>query len=131
VVRIITLLWVCLSNFVFAWLVLSALLAERTLYGLLESRMPWEYYLLPVSIIVIFFVGVVLELANSQGAVFVNAGFFLLITACAAVGLAYGWQDPGSRTFGLPLHILAFLVLVIDILLYAAKKRLRQAGSLA
>lgn len=130
-VRIITLLWVCLSNLVFAWLVLSGLLAERTLYRLLGTRMPWEYYPLPVSIIVILFVGVVLELANSPAAVFVNAGFFLLITGCAAVGLAYGWQDPGSRTLGVPLHILAFLVLAIDVLLYAAKKRLRHAESLA
>jgi hypothetical protein len=125
--RKITLVWVCLSNLVFAWIVLSHLLDERTLHRLLETQMPWKHYALPVSIIAILLVGIVLELANSAAAFFVNAGFFLLITGYGAVGLAYGWHEPESRTLGLSLGIPAFLVLIVDILLYTGRNRLRRA----
>jgi hypothetical protein len=126
-VRIVTALWVSVSNLFFTSLVFRALLAQRNFYRLLETPMSWKYYLIPGLIIVILVVGVLLELANFSAAVFANVGFFLLVTGCAAVGLAYGWPDTGSRTFGVPLHILIFLVLAIDVLLYAGKKRFRQA----
>ncbi|HTX15088.1 MAG TPA: hypothetical protein VMD77_07325 [Candidatus Baltobacteraceae bacterium] len=125
--RIVTALWVSVSNLFFASLVFRALLAQRTFYGLLETPLSWKYYLVPGSIIAILVVGVLLELANSPAAVFVNAGFFLLVSGFATVGVAYGWPDTGSRTFGLPLHILLLLVLATDVLLYAGKKRFRRA----
>ncbi len=93
--------------------------------------MSWKHYPLPAAIIMILLVGVVLEMANSPAAFFVNAGFFLLIAGYLAVGLAYGWQEPESRTLGLSLGIPVFIVLAIDVLLYAGKKRLRRAEPLA
>ncbi|MGO9591834.1 MAG: hypothetical protein ACLP3K_17535 [Candidatus Acidiferrales bacterium] len=129
--RIITLVWVGLSNSLFAWFVLSRLLDERALYKLLGAQMSWKHYPLPAAIIMILLVGVVLEMANSPAAFFVNAGFFLLIAGYLAVGLAYGWQEPESRTLGLSLGIPVFIVLAIDVLLYAGKKRLRRAEPLA
>ncbi len=93
--------------------------------------MPWKYYIIPGTIIAILIVGVLLELTNSPAAVFVNAGFFLLVAGLAAVGLSYGWPDTGSRTSGVPLHTLIFFVLAIDVLLYAGKKRLRRVETTA
>jgi hypothetical protein len=131
VMRVVTLLWVCLSNLGFAWLVLSRLLDERALYRLLGSQVPWDHYAPRVAIIVILLVGVILELANSRAAFFVNVGFFLMITGYAAYVVAYGWQESEARNLGLLLGEPALLVLIIDMLLYAAKKRLRRVEPLA
>ena len=56
--RVITLLWVCLSNLAFAWVVLSRLLDERALYRLLGTQMPWDHYAPRAAIIVVLLVGV-------------------------------------------------------------------------
>ena len=125
--RIVTALWVSVSNLFFASLVFRALLAQRNFYRILETSMSWKYDIVPGSINVILVVGVLLELANSPGAVFVNVGFFLLVTGWIAVEVRHGWPDTGVRTFGVPLHILLFLVLATDILLYMGKKRFSQA----
>ena len=71
-----------------------------------------------------------LELANSRAAFFVNAGFFLLVTGYAAYVVVYGWQESEARNLGLLSGEPAFLVFMIDILLYGAKKRLRRAEPL-
>jgi hypothetical protein len=129
--RVITLLWVCLSNLAFAWVVLSHLLDERALYRLLGTHVPWDHYAPRVAIIVVLLVGVMLELANSRAAFFVNAGFFLLATGYAVYVVVYGWQESEARDFGLLLGEPAFLVLIVDMLLYAARKRLRRVEPLA
>lgn len=124
--RIVTLLWVCLSNLAFAWILLSNLLDERTLDRLLESRMPSKEFLVPVSIVVILLIGVALEIANLPAAFAVNAGSLVLTMAYAGVFLLESRQDTGSRAFGLLLGVSCFLVLIIDILFYTAKIPLKQ-----
>ena len=126
VIRVITLLWVCLSNMVFAWILLNHLFDEWALHGLLESRMPWKEYLVPVSIVVILLVGITLELVDSPAAFFVNAGSLVLTMAYAGLFLLDSRQDTESRSFGLLLGVPCFLVLIIDILLYTAKKQLKE-----
>ena len=125
--RIVTLLWVCLSNLAFAWILLSNLLDERTLDRLLESRMPWKEFLVPVLIVVILLVGVALEIADLPAAFLVNAGSLVLTMAYAGVFLLESRQDTGSRAFGLLLGVSCFLVLIIDILFYTAKIPLKEA----
>ena len=124
--RIVTLLWVCLSNLAFAWILLSNLLDERTLDQLLESRMPSKEFLVPVSIVVILLIGVALEIANLPAAFVVNAGSLVLTMAYAGVFLLESRQDTGSRAFGLLLGVSCFLVLIIDILFYTAKIPLKE-----
>jgi ABC-type multidrug transport system fused ATPase/permease subunit len=126
VMRVVTLLWVCLSNLTFAWILLSNLFDERTLHRLLESSMPWKEFLGPVSIVAILLVGVTLEIADAPAAFFVNAGSLVLTMAYAGLFLLEGRQDIGSRTFGLLLGVPCFSVLIIDILLYTAKKPLKE-----
>jgi ABC-type multidrug transport system fused ATPase/permease subunit len=124
--RVITLLWVCLSNLAFAWILLSHLFDERTLHRLLESSMPWKEFLGPVSIVAILLVGVALEVADLPAAFFVNAGSLALTMAYAGLFLLESRQDTGIREFGLLLGVPCFLVLIIDILLYTAKKQMKE-----
>ena len=125
-IRVVTLLWVCLSNLTFAWILLSNLFDQRTLDRLLESRMPWKEFLGPVLIVAILLVGVALEIADLPAAFLVNAGSLVLTMAYAGLFLLEGRQDTGSRTFGLLLGVPCFSVLIIDILLYTAKKQLEE-----
>jgi ABC-type multidrug transport system fused ATPase/permease subunit len=125
--RVVTLLWVCLSNLAFAWILLSHLLDERTLHRLLESSMPWKEFLGPVAIVAILLVGVALEIADSPAAFFVNAGSLVVMMAYAGLFLLESRQDAGSREFGLLLGVPCFLVLIINILLYTAKKPPKEA----
>lgn len=127
--RVITLLWVCLSNLAFGWILLSNLLDERTLDRLLESRMPWKEFLAPVLIVVILLIGVALEIADLPAAFVVNAGSLLLTMAYAGVFLLESRQDTGSRAFGLLLGVSCFVVFIIDILFYTAKIPLKKAES--
>jgi len=124
--RVVTLLWVCLSNLTFAWMLLSNLFDQRTLDRLLESRMPWKEFLGPVLIVAILLAGATLEIAGSPAAFLVNAGSLVLTMAYAGLFLLEGRQDIGSRTFGLLLGVPCFSVLIIDILLYTAKKQLEE-----
>jgi len=124
--RVVTLLWVCLSNLTFAWILLSNLFDERTLDRLLESRMPWKEFLGPVLIVAILLAGATLEIAGSPAAFLVNAGSLVLTMAYAGLFLLEGRQDIGSRTFGLLLGVPCFSVLIIDILLYTAKKQMEE-----
>lgn len=124
---IITALWVCLSNLVFADIVLKQLLAVRTLHRLLGTPVPRNQYLVPVSIMSVLLLGVALEFADSSAAAFVNGGFFLLVSAYATVALVYGWNEPEAQNFGWSLGIPSLFVLVLDVALYAGKKRLRSA----
>jgi hypothetical protein len=124
---VITLLWVCLSNLAFAWIVLSQLLDERILHTLLESRAPVKEYLFPVSIIIVLVAGIAFEVADSPAAFFVNAGSLVLTMGYAGLFLLESRQDTGSRAFGLLLGVPCFSVLIIDILLYTARK-LKEAG---
>jgi hypothetical protein len=121
--RKLTVLWICLSNLIFAGIVLGHLAEERSLYGLLDTRMPLKKYSLPILIVAVLFVGIVLELFESKLAFFVNAGFFLLAAGYAVNILVHASQEPEARIFGWLLAIPAFLVLVIDILLYWGKTR--------
>ena len=125
--RVVTLLWVCLSNLIFAWILLSNLFDERTLDRLLESRMPWKEFLGPVLIVAALLAGIALEVAGSPAAFLVNAGSLVLTMAYAGLFLLESRQDIGSRTFGLLLGVPCFSVLIIDILLYTAKKPLKEA----
>lgn len=125
--RVITLLWVCLSNLAFAWILLSNLFDERTLDRLLESTMPWKEFLAPVLIVVILLTGVVLEIADLPAAFVVNAGSLVLTMAYAGVFLLESRQDTGSRAFGLLLGVSCFVVFIIDILFYTAKIPLKRA----
>lgn len=127
--RVITLLWVCLSNLAFGWILLSNLLDERTLDRLLESRMPWKEFLAPVLIVVILLIGVALEIADLPAAFVVNAGSLMLTMAYAGVFLLESRQDTGSRAFGLLLGVSCFVVFIIDILFYTAKIPLKKAES--
>ncbi len=124
--RVVTLLWVCLSNLTFAWILLSNLFDQRTLDRLLESRMPWKEFLGPVLIVAILLAGATLEIAGSPAAFLVNAGSLVLTMAYAGLFLLEGRQDIGSRTFGLLLGVPCFSVLIIDILLYTAKKQMEE-----
>ncbi len=126
-IRKVTVLWICLSNLVFAGIVLRHLAEERSLYGLLDTRMPWKKYSLPILIVVILLAGIVLEFFDSKLAFFVNAGFFLLAAAYAVDILVHTSQEPEGRIFGWLLGIPAFLVLVIDVLLYSGKMRVKRA----
>jgi hypothetical protein len=125
VIRKVTVLWICLSNLIFAGIVLQHLVQERSLYGLLATQMPWRKYTLPILIVTILLLGIVLELFDSKIAFFVNTVFFLLVVAYAIDVLAHASQEPEARIFGWLLAIPAFLVLVIDILLYWVKTRRR------
>lgn len=125
--RVITLLWVCLSNLAFAWILLSNLFDERTLDRLLESTMPWKEFFAPVLIVVILLTGVVLEIADLPAAFVVNAGSLVLTMAYAGVFLLESRQDTGSRAFGLLLGVSCFVVFIIDILFYTAKIPLKRA----
>lgn len=125
--RVITLLWVCLSNLAFAWILLSNLFDERTLDRLLESTMPWKEFLAPVLIVVILLTGVVLEIADLPAAFVVNTGSLVLTMAYAGVFLLESRQDTGSRAFGLLLGVSCFVVFIIDILFYTAKIPLKRA----
>jgi hypothetical protein len=118
-----TVLWVCLSNSVFAGIVIQHLSEERSLYGLLDTRMPWRKYILPSLIVVILLAGIVLEFFNSKLAFFVNVCFFLLAAGYAVDILVHASQEPEARIFGWLLGIPAFVVLVIDVLLYSGKRR--------
>jgi hypothetical protein len=107
----------------FAGIVLQHLAQERSLYGLLATQMPWTKYTLPILIVGILLLGIVLELFDSKIAFFVNTGFFLLAAGYAVDVLAHSSQEPEARIFGWLLAIPAFLVLIIDILLYWGKTR--------
>jgi len=50
----------------------------------------------------------------------------VLTMAYAGLFLLEGRQDIGSRTFGLLLGVPCFSVLIIDILLYTAKKQMEE-----
>jgi hypothetical protein len=123
-----TMVWVCLSNLAFAGLVLRHLAEERSLYGLLDTRMPWKKYSLPILIVSILVLGIVLELVNSKLAFWVNVGFFLLVAGYAFDILVHASQEPEARIFGWLLAIPASLVVVIDALLYWGKTRLRRVS---
>jgi len=45
--RIVTALWVSVSNLFFASLVFRALLAQRNFYRILETPMSWKYDIVP------------------------------------------------------------------------------------
>jgi hypothetical protein len=123
VIRKVAVLWISLSNLVFAGIVLRHLAEERSLHGLLDTPMPWEKYSLPILIVVILLTGIVLEFFDSKLAFFVNAGFFLLVAAYAVDILVHTSQEPEGRIFGWLLGIPALLVLVVDVLLYWGKTR--------
>jgi hypothetical protein len=89
--------------------------------------MPWKKYSLPILIVVILLAGIVLEFFDSKLAFFVNVGFFLLVAGYAVDILLHASQEPEARIFGWLLGIPAFLVLVIDVLLYSGKMRMRRA----
>ena len=122
-IRKVTVLWICLSNLAFAGIVLRHLAEERSLHGLLDTRMPWKEYSLPILILVILLTGIVLEFFDSKLAFFLNTGFFLLVAAYAVDILVHTSQEPEGQIFGWLLGIPAFLVLVIDVLLYWGKTR--------
>ena len=126
-IRKVIILWICLSNLIFAGFVLRHLAEERSLYGLLNTQMPWKMYSLPILMVVILLAGIVLELFDSKLAFFVNAGFFLMAAAYAVDILVHTSQEPEGRIFGWLLGIPAFLVLVIDVLLYSGKMRVKRA----
>src|SRR5215469_1710341 len=117
-VRKATLVWVCLSNLLFAGIVLNQLIQERSLHQLLENRMPWQEYSLPLVSLLILLGGIILEFLHSKLAFFVNAGFFLLAAAYAANLLMSASQDPEARIFGWLWGIPAALVLFVDLFLY-------------
>jgi hypothetical protein len=100
---------------------------ERSLYDLLDTHMPWKKYPIPILLLVILFLGIVLEILDFKLAFYVNTGFFLLVAGYAVVVLLHSSQEPEARIFGWLLGLPAFLVLVIDVLLYSGKMRVKRA----
>jgi hypothetical protein len=125
--RRLRIVWVCLSNVIFGGIAIHHLLQEQSLYGLLGTPMPWKKYSIPIIIVVILSLGIALELFDSKLAVFVNTGFFLLAALYAVDILVHASQEPEARIFGWLLGIPAFVVLTINVFLYASKMGLRRA----
>lgn len=77
-----TVVWIILSNVAFAGIIVRRLIDEQSLYRLLDTHMPWKHYSLSILMLVILASGIILELFNSEKAIFVNTGFFRGISLC-------------------------------------------------
>ena len=115
-------IWISLSNLAFIGVTVRHLAQERSLYTLLEVRMPWKSIMLPALIIAILVAGVALELLGSKIAAWVNVGFFVMTDIYAADVLVHGWGQAEVQIFGWLLAVPASVVLVVDLLFYSAKR---------
>jgi hypothetical protein len=117
--NITRLVWVIFANASAGVLIVRNILSERRMYELLQTSMPSRVYVIPCIGLFLLIIGIVVELAHTRVAKYINISVFLVPTIYALwLFIASYHTSMEGRAYSLLLGVPCAMVTLITWLTY-------------